>query len=350
MDTKKIIYFLNLLRSETTGRDAELNKLYGAVISEDKDVLNLDRILADHIFYSGVGRSLFTNGSQLIDKLRADPYDALQTLQSIRQLNETISNEASLCTDLMRSPLPFTDSITVLPKKDTMDYIEALRQTASSAAYLMMLYGGMGAVKDLAWPSNAGLKLPEYIHTVNTKFLTKLAEIERPKYSWVIRKKKLGGRALFSGDYFYLNYESNRSVEVLCNALHKEPIGTHAFLNINAYESDEIDVPYCWGMGNLISAAPSEALSFLQADVATTPRSPSAGKLTQKIPTPIECLRILTDRKPFCITPDDLVSAMNQWQMGHEFYLRKQSGRCLFCGRMVSHGAYVCPSHFTTEL
>ena len=228
-----------------------------------------------------------------------------------------------------------------------MDHIEALKQTANSAAYLMILYGGMSAIKDLTWPTNAGLQ--EYIYTVNTKYLNKLMEITRPGYSWVIRKKKLGGRALFSGDYFYLNYESNRSVEVLCSALHKEPIGTHAFLNINAYEADEIDVPYCWGIGNLISTTPSKALSFLQADVVTTPRSPSASELSRKIPTPIECLRILTDQRPFCITPDELVSAMNQWQMGHEFYLRKKNGRCLFCGRMVDRGAYVCPSHFTTE-
>ena len=34
MDTKKIIYFLNMLRRETTGRDAELNQLYGDAISE----------------------------------------------------------------------------------------------------------------------------------------------------------------------------------------------------------------------------------------------------------------------------------------------------------------------------
>lgn len=347
MDTKKVIYFLNMLRSETTGRDAELNQLYGAAISEDEDVVQLDTFLNDYNFYSGVGRTLHDNGSQLIDKLRANPYDALQTMQSIQQMNEMIANEASLCSNLLRSPEPFSDNITVLPKKDTMDHIEALKQTANAAAYLMILYGGMSAIKDLTWPTNAGLQ--EYIYTVNTKYLNKLMEIKRPGYSWVIRKKKLGGRALFSGDYFYLNYESNRSVEVLCSALHKEPIGTHAFLNINAYEADEIDVPYCWGIGNLISTTPSKALSFLQADVVTTPRSPSASELSRKIPTPIECLRILTDQRPFCITPDELVSAMNQWQMGHEFYLRKKNGRCLFCGRMVDRGAYVCPSHFTTE-
>lgn len=347
MDTKKVICFLNMLRNETTGRDAELNQLYEAAISEDEDVAQLDTFLNDYNFYSGVGRTMRDNGSKLIDKLRANPYDALKTMQSIQQMNEMIANEASLCGNLLRSPEPFTDNITVLPKRDTMDYIEVLKQTANSAAYLMILYGGMSAVKDLTWPNNAGIQ--EYVYTVNTKYLPKLMEVRRPGYSWVIRKKKLGGRALFSGHYFYLSYESNRSVDVLCSTLRKETIGTHAFLNINAYETDEIDVPYCWGIGNLISTTPSNTLSFLQADIVTTLRSPADSELTRKIPTPIDCMRILTDQRPFCITPDELVSAMNQWQMGHEFYLRKKSGRCLFCGRKVDCEVYVCPSHFTTE-
>ena len=347
MDTKKVIYFLNMLRRETSGRDLELNKLYGAAISEDNDVVQLDTFLNDYSFYSGVGRTLHNNGSQLIDKLRANPYDALQTLQSIKQMNEMIANEASLCSELLRSPEPFSDNITVLPKKDIMDHVEALKQTANSAAYLMILYGGISEVKDLTWPVSASLL--EYIYIVNTKYLSKLMDVKRPGYSWIIRKRKIGGRALFSGDFFYLNYENNHSVEVLCSALNKEPIGTHAFLNIDAYEAGEVDVPYCWGIGNLLSTTPSKALDFLKADLVTSPRSPSADELTRKIPAPTECLRILTDGKPFCISPDQLVNNMNQWQMGHEFYLRKRDGRCLFCGRTVGRGASVCSSHFTTE-
>lgn len=348
MDTKRVIYFLNLLRSETVGRDRELNLLYAEAISEDEDALRLDSFMSDYNFYSGVGRSLGLKGSGLIDSLRANPTDALQTLQSIRQLNEMITHEASLCSALMRSPEPFTDNITVLPKKDIADYIQALRQIANCAAYLMVLYGGMETIRNLTWPTGAGLL--EYVYTVNTRYLRKLMELSRPEYSWVIRKRKLGGLALFGGNCFYLSYESNQSVEMICSALHKEAIGTHAFLNIKAYETDENDVPYCWGLGNLSSVGPADALSLLHADVVTVPRSPSADELSRKMPTPLECLKLLSDGKPFCISPDELVVAMNRWYMGHEFYLRKRNGRCLFCGHINAPGTLVCSSHFTTEL
>ncbi|MCD8107198.1 MAG: hypothetical protein LUE20_04450 [Oscillospiraceae bacterium] len=347
MDAKKVIYLLNILRRETNGHDAELNRLYEDAITQDDDVIRLEGFLDDYSFYSGIGRTMRDRGEQLINKLRANPYDALQTLQSIRQTNEMIENEASLCVGLLRSPEPFTDSITVLPKKDIMDYIEVLKQTANTAVYLIMLYGGMDKVRDLTWSTDPGLQ--EYINAVNMKYLKRLMEVSRPGYSWIIRKRRLGGRALFGGDYFYLSYESTGSVEVLTSALHREPIGTHAFLNIDAYEADKQDVPYCWGIGNLLSVAPSKALDFLKTDVVTKTRSPSQSELARKIPTPTECLRILTDGRPFCISPDVLVNAMNQWQMGHEIYLRKRYGHCLFCGGTVSGGRLVCSSHFTTE-
>ncbi|MCD7822949.1 MAG: hypothetical protein LUG86_02855 [Oscillospiraceae bacterium] len=348
MDAKRVIYLLNILRRETNGHDYELNQLYEDAISSDDDVLRLQDYLNNYNFYSGIGGSMRENGEKLINKLRANPYEALKTLESIRQANEMIESEASVCQGLLRSPEPFTESITVLPKKDIMDYVEALKQTANTAVYLIMLYGGMDDVRDLTWSANPGLQ--EYINAVNTKYLKRLMKVSRPGYSWVISKRKLGGQALFGGDYFHLSFESTASVEILTSTLHREPIGTHAFLNIDAYEADKQDEPYCWGVGNLLSTPPSKALDFLRADVVTKTRSPFQSELTRKIPTPTECLRILTDGRPFCISSDVLVNAMNQWQMGHEIYLRKRNGHCLFCGGTVSGGRLVCPSHFTTEL
>lgn len=140
MDTKKVIYFLNMLRRETTGRDAELKQLYGAAIREDEDVTKLDSFLNDYNFYSSIGRTLHDNGSQLIDKLRANPYDALQTMQGIQQMNEMIANEASLCSNLLRSPEPFTDNITVLPKKAMGILLKRQCHTTASETVLPCVY------------------------------------------------------------------------------------------------------------------------------------------------------------------------------------------------------------------
>ena len=348
MDSKKVLFFLDLLNKETTGHADDIARLYKRALDENDDVMRLNMYLHDYVYYREIGSALCEDGTKLIRQLYENPTNALSIIPYIKQMHESIGNSARVCDDLMHSPLPFSDAITVLKKKDTIAFMNALKMIASCSVYLMMVYSGLDSIKDLTWNDTAGIQ--EMIYAVNTKFLPALCKTNKPSYSWVIRRRRLGGKALFGGDGYFLSYERSKSVEVLCGALHKEPLGTHAFLNINAYESGELDVPFCWGVGNIVSVLPSDAIMCLQNDVASKLRSPSNLELSKKVPTPFECANILADGMVFCITPDELVLAMNQWQLGHEIAERRKTHNCLFCGRHVDNGKLVCSSHFSTEL
>ena len=348
MDSNKVLYFLGILNRETSGHTDEIAEIYKRALDENDDVTRLKMLLNDCTYYREIGNALYKNGEEMLDKIYAMPSKALDILPQLKQAHESIDNEVRVCDELMRSPFPFSETITVLKRKNTIAYMSALKMIASTSVYLMMLYAGLNPIKNLTWDDTVGIQ--EMIYAVNTKFLPSLCGVRRPNYSWIIRRKRLGGRALFGGDSYYLNYESTRSVEVLCSVLHKEPIGTHAFLNIDAYESGECDVPFCWGIGNIVSASPDNAILFLQNSVATKVRSPQGTELKRKMPTPFECVKQLSDGAMFCITPDDLLLAMNQWQIGHEIEHRKRAHNCLFCGKYVNGNKLVCPSHFTMEL
>ena len=166
----------------------------------------------------------------------------------------------------------------------------------------------------------------------------------------MIRRNRLGGKALFGGDAYYLSYESNSSVEAFSHMTRKEAMGTHSYLNIGAYESGEYNTPLCWGMGYITNAGPGNAAVFLQRNVATKLRAPNRIELQRRVPTPLECVRQLSDGKMVCITPDELLLAMNRWQTGHEIEMRRQHRICLFCGKPVDKKHLVCPTHFTSEL
>ena len=347
MDAKRVLYFLDLLNRETSGHREELARLYQRALDEDDDVVRLKAVLEDSVFYREIGNALCSNGNDLLKRVYAAPAKAQALLPELRQARESIEKSAQICSGLMRSPLPFSETVSVLKKKDTIACLAALRMIASTCVYLMVLYAGLDPVRNLTWDDGVGIQ--EMIYAVNTKFLPTFCSVRRPNYSWVIRRKRLGGRALFGGDAYYLSYENMRSVEVLCSALHKEPIGTHAYLNIDAYETGACDVPLCWGLGNLLSVSPDKGLLFLQNGVATEVRSPRREELRQRTPAPLSCLRQLTDGALFCISPDQLVLALNQWQVGHEIEERKRTHNCLFCGKLVPGNRLVCPSHFTTE-
>lgn len=348
MDSKGVLYFLDLLNRETSGHTDEIAEIYKRALDENDDVIRLKMLLNDYTYYREIGNALYKNGERLLDKIYAMPSKALDILPQLRQAHESIDNEVRVCDELMRSPLPFPETITVLKKKDTIAYMRALKMIASTSVYLMSLYAGLDSVKNLTWDDTSGIQ--EMIYAVNTRFLPSLCRVRRPDYSWIIRRRRLGGRALFGGDSYYLSYENTRSVESLCAALHKEPIGTHAFLNIDAYESGECDVPFCWGIGNIVSASPDNAILFLQSDVATKVRSPQGAELKRKMPAPFECVKLLSDGAMFCITPDELLLAMNQWQVGHEIDNRKRTHNCLFCGKHVDGNRLACPSHFISKL
>lgn len=348
MDSKKVLYFLGMLNRETNGYADEIAEVYKRALDENDDVIRLKMLLNDYTYYREIGNSLYKNGTEVLEKVYSMPSKSLDIFPKLRQAHESIDNEVRVCDELMRSPLPFSETITVLKKKDTIAYMTALKMIASTCVYLITLYAGLNPIKNLTWDDNTGIQ--EMVHAVNTKFLPTLCGVRRPNYSWVIRKKRMGGRALFGGDCFYLSYENTRSVDGLCSALHKEPMGTHAFLNMAAYESGECDVPFCWGIGNIVSALPDSVILFLKNSVATKVRSPQGAELKRKMPTPFECIKQLSNGAMFCVTPDELLLAMNQWQVGHEIEERKRTHNCLFCGKYVDGNKLVCSSHFTSEL
>lgn len=348
MNSGKVLSFLNLLARNTSGRGGELAKLYQQALDDDDDILKLHTYLDSCVFYRGIGSSLHEEGTALLRRLYQEPSSAPELLPRVRQEYEKIEAELKRCSAQMLSPEPFMDAVTVLRKREILPYLGAMQDIAAACVHLAAVYGGADALKDLIWVETDGIL--EMIYAVNTKFLPALLKVRRPAHSWVIQKKRLGGAALFGGEGFFLSYEDSRSMEVYGSTLHKEPVGTHAWLNISAYEAGLEDIPYCWGTGNLVSSMPKDALSLLKGRIATGLRPPGEDELARELPAPSECIRTLSGQAMYCISPDELVLAMNRWQMGHEIRERKRYHKCLFCGKSVPERRLVCAGHFSSEL
>ncbi len=347
MDTKKILYFLNVLNNETEGHADVIAEIYQRALDENDDVIRLRTLLKDYDYYE-IGKSYHDQGNRMLNKIYSMPSKSLEILPQLRQVCESIDNEAKFCTELMHSPRLFHDEITILKKSDRFVYRAALEKIAGTCVHLIMIYAGLDPIQSLTWDDSVGIQ--EMIHAINTKFLPALCNVRRPDQSWMIKKKHLGGKMFFGGDGFYLSYEDTRDIEDFCCGLYKKSIGTHAFLNIDAYESGENDVPFCWGIGNILSSSPDNAILVLQKNIVTKLKSPQGQDLKRKMPEPFECIEHLSDGAMFCISPDELLLAMNQWQIGHEIEVRKQTHTCLFCGARISGKQLVCSSHFSSVL
>lgn len=344
MDTSRVLYFLKLLSEETSGCNDILAQLYQQALDENDDAIKLKQLLENHQFYGELGAALQKNGDDLHKSFYLAPQDSLDTLPKIRQVCERIENEAKISEELLCSPFPFDRRISVVRKSQVAGSLAALSAIAKTCVYLIALYAGIKPLKSLSWDESVGFQ--ERVNSINTRFLPALCSVQRPGYSWIITKKRTGGRALFEGAAFALRYESPDRAKVLCGGCSKEPIGTHAFLNVDAYESSESDVPFCWGIGNLLSQPVSDSLRLMEENVASRLRAPHRDELAKKMPKPDECLTQLADGAVFCVSPDELALRMNQWLIGHEIEERRKTHRCLLCGNPVGSGRQVCRMHF----
>ena len=139
MDSKKVLYFLGLLNRETSGHKDEIAEIYNRALDENDDVAHLKMLIDDYVYYREIGNALLKNGREMLEKVYAMPSKALEFLPQLKQAHESIDNEVRVCDELMHSPLPFSETITVLKKKDTIAYMSALKMIASTSVYLITL-------------------------------------------------------------------------------------------------------------------------------------------------------------------------------------------------------------------
>ena len=355
MNSSRLLYFFDLLNKETSGYTVEIANLIEKALDEDDD-LNLLRDYRDNYsFEHEMGKSLYDEAASYYKQIYDNPALAISLKQQVRHVNERIGKDIARCKQVMANPWPTDEDLTVISNRDRASYLEALERIAATCIYLIAIYEGMDSLKGLKdhWSYNVNAGVQERQFNVNHYFLPALCNMKRPEYAWIIRKSSMGGKAFFTGDYFTLSYEPISDVEQKCNIYTKrEPIGSMAYLNYEAYEDGMNEIPYCWGYGNIVSFTPANAIKMLSTNAVTKLRAPEISEYGEaKFPTPIGCVKKLAGGtgNEFCITPDDLVNAMNQWISGHEYIRRKSEKRCVVCGRLLIKENLICTNHFSWE-
>lgn len=350
MDTNRVLYFLGLLNRETTGHSRELLPLYQQALDLNDNIQTLKSLLNTqaYSYYRETGGNCFRNGERALRTIYQSPESFQENVPLLQRSVSEITAELRSSYDLLYSPFPTRGEFSILKKRDADAARTVYERIANVCVYLIAHYEGLSPLRYLSWNSTAGLL--EMSDAVNNTFLPALSRVRIPSYGWIITKHPLGGKALFEGQGFFLSYDYTQSIEDRCQSLRKEPIGsTDVFLNPDALRNSVTDVPFCWGMGNVLSVRPQNGAVFLQSGIriANKLRSPNQKELEGAVPSPWECLKKLSDGAHFCITPEEFLITLNRWWMGHEISLRKMTHSCLFCGQHLSENRLVCRSCFT---
>ena len=349
MDTKRLLFFIELLNRETDGHSAEIIRLFQRALDENDEIKELKSFLntEEYYYYHEIGKNLYKSGKKVLNDIYQKPSDCIALFPQIGRAISSISYELDTSYRLIASPFPFKDNINVLKKRDVEAIRIAYERIANSCIFLLALYEGIQPIQNFTWNDQASIS--EMLEMVNTIFLPSLFQISSTTRSWIITRHELGGNALFGGDGFFLTYNYQQEIQEKCRYIYgKRMGGTYSFCNVDAFINKKNDVPYCWGTGNILSVYPYNATTFLQPGKKITIklRCPRNDELMEDNPFPFECVKRLADSDMFCITPEELVLAMNRWEMGHEIAMRKHNHQCLFCGKKINSYQLVCKSHF----
>ena len=345
MNTLKVIYLLSLLRSASQGKEEVLTRLYENAMRDNPEYRELSSLLADMEFYREMGNALRYEGKALTEAALKNPDGDLDTIRDMRKIRDRIKLGALESARLFEMPGAFMEPVTVVEQSLKAGYMRFLECVAAVCVYLLAVYVGAVSLENLHWVEGGG-GLQERLHAVNSVFLPALCgEYPIPK-AWMITRKAAGGGNQFGGSFYSLSYFSDSNLKVLTSSYQAEQPTPLFFLNRQAVETGELNVPYCWGIGNLVSTVPEDALRLLHSGLVIKPSSPTKHDLSAPPPTPLECLHRLCGGSPFCISVEDLVNVLNKWQMGYDVMCIRQRGGCLLCARPVLNGGLVCPTHF----
>ena len=345
MNNDRVIFFLNLLDRNTSGYEEEIDTLLINAINEDDRVEKLKSLLSNYHFISSLGENLKNEAEYALKELQLYPEKYSEIFIKIEQAYEKINSEIVNTELLMDSPYAFSQPIQVISKKNYPIYVDMLKIIVNSCVYLLVLYGGSERVSSFHWNESAGFR--ELLNETNQRYIPALKTINLPDYGWTITKRHLGGDAIWGGDAFYIAYEPYNLIQIRANHIKSEKLGPYFYLNVEAFESNYNNVPYCWGKGNVLSFNQTNAIqACLQNTLVTELRVPSSDELQRKIPIPMEVAKTLANNKDFCISAEQLLLAMNQWIVGREIHNRRIQHKCLICGNTLENDSMVCRSHF----
>lgn len=344
MSYEKSMYLLSLLYSAASNEKREkLGELFQSTVKKTEAFQQLTRLMQVTTFLGHDGASQKKEASNILKLALSQIQDGPSNIKKMELLLQQIEREVSDADKLVQSPRFFDDELAAISSEQYDEYNKFYREIASAICYYLVSQFGVKAIRNLTFNQRASFR--ELVHLINQQYATELAmssETSKP-LAWGITKAHFSGDNLVSYDGYTIEYTQMKLSEIL----HKVDLGEYKQI-----------APYCFaatssaiqtqliGIGNIVGVQPPHALQLLDSEILTS-MPPAAflmpygtfDDILSKIAEAVE-----TDS--FCISPEDVVRAMNRYCLNNTVAIRKQQGKCIICGQTMRNNKYACSSHF----
>lgn len=343
MDYKRTMCILSLLHTIAEGDNKiKLQDLFKKAVLSTNEYQKLKSLLESVSFLNVDGEAEYKECEIVLSKALSEIDNSSINIKNIANKIEQIEDELSKNELLLSSPAFFDNDFSFISSKTATLYSEFYRSLANCICYYLASQFGIKSLNNLTFNYSAGFRYLSKL--VNQKFSDELlASSQNTKgLTWIISRASYYGDNIISYDGYKLEY-SNIALETFIKNNNQNEFGrVSPYIYYSKQENSNVVFV---GVGNIIGVDLNEALSLLGAQVATDIPSNTL-RLGFEKNNILKCISDSINTNCYCISPDNLVSAMNSYEISKTVSQRRSESKCIICNKPV-FGRISCKDHFS---
>lgn len=343
MEYKRTMYLLSLLHSATEGSKKErIGELFKQAVTSTNEYQRLKKLLQSVSFLGIDGADKHNESEETLQKTIADITNPTDNIKHLDLLIQQIENELKKADDLLSSASFFDDDFIAVKSESVDLYNRFYRTLANCICYYLISQFGVKAIRNLTFNNKAGFQ--DVVRLVNQQYGNELFMSYQTKkpLTWKITKTS------FSEDNFisYEGYKLEYTETPLSSLLQKTQVDEYYRLSpyVFAATSPAVQTPFA-GIGNIIGIDAVNGLALLDSEIVTS--LPVSAFATEFEPNDLlGAIKRSLNTDSYCISPEDLVAALNRQRLSDTVAKRRRENKCIFCGKST-FTRVACKEHFT---
>ncbi len=345
MKYKRTLYLLSLLYSTAEGnKKGKIGELFKQAISSADEYQHLKKLLQSVTFLGYDGAFMHRESEQALQKAIADINNPTDNIRHIALLVQQIENELEKAESLLSSPYFFDDEFIAASSESVDRYNRFYRNLANYICYYLISQFGVKAIKNLTFNHKAAFR--DVVRLVNQQYGNALLmsyQVKKP-LTWKITRASFDGNNLIAYEGYILEYSETPLSSILkrVQASEYHRISPYVF----AAASPEAQSPFM-GTGNIVGIDAGNGLSLLDSEIVTT--LPVSAFTESFEPNDLlGAIKRALNTDCYCISPEDLVAALNRQKLSDTVARRRRESKCIFCGEPTS-ARVACKEHLSTS-
>lgn len=343
MDYKRTMCILSLLHTIAEGDNKiKLQDLFKQAVLSTNEYQKLKSLLESVSVLNIDGEAKYKECEAVLSKALSEIDNSSANIKNIVNTIEQIDNELSKNESLLSSPAFFDNDFPFVSSKTATLYSEFYRYLANCICYYLASQFGIKSLENLTFNYSAGFR--SLSRLVNQKFGDELISSSQnaKRLPWIISRISYYGDNIISYDGYKLEY-TNLSLETFIKNNSPNEFGrVSPYMYYSKQENSSVVFA---GVGNIIGVDLNEALSLLGSQVVTDIPSNTL-RLGFEKNNILKCISDSINTNCYCISPDNLVSAMNSYEISKIVSQRRSESKCIICNKPV-FGRISCKEHFS---